>query len=533
MPIRRNGYFNNPALGQISANLADMFAPPSGADAAGWATAHAKNAEAEREADRYRMLVDRNTTPEIADFYLRTMPGGAKNTYYDIDQGNATLRANNAADNARALEDRRMQEAGALQRVYAAPIGVNKDQTVYLPEQTAAATGLNGTLTGMYGVNSGETLALPNGQMLQGAPKPMTSDEWRATQNERLRQSGQISDDMLIDTIVGDKTPVKAVVGGKGVYVSPGAAVRGGLEVYEEPKPEKYDNYLAFGPDGQEKRFLGYVGPEGQIIDASTREPVANVVRKEGTSGGFAVELGKDGGFKLVTGNNAGLTSSRVTDLQRSETENSRAVNELTTLFNTLRPDDLGVAGNINEWLTNYGAQAIPGLARPDVASTRANLNATTLGLAKALVQDDRLSDADRRAANEVMVSGGLGESLPGAQAKLASLIALSAYRQKFANTVRTGGEALKPLDGATLGQLVDDGLISPRIAETYKSNVLDHRRQATNSLLPGVNVPEMGTSSRSQDTGAVPTVSTPEEASRLPPGTRFRTPDGRIKVRP
>lgn len=368
---------------------------------------------------------------------------------------------------------------------------------------------------------------------MDGPRSPLSETQWRAREFGKLREGGQISDETLLDAVVGDKAPVKAVVGGKGVYVSPGAAVRGGLEVYEEPKPDKYDNYLAVGPDGQEKRFLGYVGPEGQIIDASTREPVANVVRKEGTGGGMTVEVGKDGGFKLVTGNNAGLTNSRVTDLQRSETENSRAVNELTTLFDTLRPDDLGVAGNVNEWLTNYGAQAIPGLARPDVASTRASLNATTLGLAKALVHDDRLSDADRRAANDIMVSGGLGESLPGAQAKLASLIALSAYRQKFANTVRTGGEALKPLDGAVLGQLVDEGLISPRVAQTYKSNVLDHRRQATNSLLPGVNVPEMGTASRSQDTGAVPTVSTPEEASRLPSGTRFRTPDGRIKVRP
>jgi hypothetical protein len=32
---------------------------------------------------------------------------------------------------------------------------------------------------------------------------------------------------------------------------------------------------------------------------------------------------------------------------------------------------------------------------------------------------------------------------------------------------------------------------------------------------------------------GALPVVKTPEEAMRLPPGTHFRTPDGRVKVRP
>lgn len=524
MPIRRNGYFNDPAFAQAATNLADLFAPPSGSDAAGWAAANAKNAEAQREAERYRMLTDRSTTPEIADFFLRTMPGGVKNTYYSDDQGNATQRyssdrayqsstENNVRDNARAIEERKLQEAGELQRFYATPVKAAEGETVFIPNQTQEASGF--------------------GPILHGTPKPPSTDQWFAQNYERLRQSGQIDDKEIVDTIMGKQTPVKAMVGGKGVYASPGAAVRGGLEIYEEPKPEKYDNYLAVGPDGQEKRFLGYVGPDGQIIDANSQQPVSNVVRKEGTSGGMAVEVGKDGGFKLVTGNGAGLTNSRVTDLQRTETENGRAVNELTTLFNTLRPDDLGVAGNVNEWLTNYGAQALPGLARPDVASTRANLNATTLGLAKALVQDERLSDADRRAANEVMVSGGLGESLPGAQAKLASLIALSAYRQKFANTVRTGGEALRPLDGGMLGQLVDDGLISPRVAETYKRNVLDHQRQATNSPLPGVNIPEMGTSSAAPDLRAIPTISTPEEASRLPSGTRFRTPDGRIKVRP
>lgn len=33
--------------------------------------------------------------------------------------------------------------------------------------------------------------------------------------------------------------------------------------------------------------------------------------------------------------------------------------------------------------------------------------------------------------------------------------------------------------------------------------------------------------------TGDMPTVSSPEEAAKLPPGTQFRTPDGRVKVRP
>lgn len=71
---------------------------------------------------------------------------------------------------------------------------------------------------------------------------------------------------------------------------------------------------------------------------------------------------------------------------------------------------------------------------------------------------------------------------------------------------------------------LVDDGAISPRVADEYARSVLRHSPQASDQMLPGV-----------QATAAdgVPTVSSPEEAMRLPSGTRFKTPDGRMKVRP
>lgn len=159
MPIRKNSYFNDPGLAQIGANLADLFAAPSGADAAGWAAARAKDMEAERDADRYRGIIDPNATPDQVDRFLRTMPGGVKNTYYSDDQSNATQRygfdrayqsstENNAADNVRALEDRRMQEAGELQRFYATPVKAAAGETVFIPNQTQDATGFAPILHG-------------------------------------------------------------------------------------------------------------------------------------------------------------------------------------------------------------------------------------------------------------------------------------------------------------------------------------------------------------------------------------------------
>jgi len=178
-------------------------------------------------------------------------------------------------------------------------------------------------------------------------------------------EKGGLDDQLLIDRILGVQTPVKVDGPDGPTYMTPGEAVRTWASAYERPTAERLENYLAIGPNNEEKRFVGYVGPDGGIYDAATRRPVPNVIRKEGTGGGLSFETDGQGGIKLSTGNAAGNTTVRVTDLQRQETEAGRAANELTALFDTLRPDDLGAAGNINELLTNYGAQMFPTLARP------------------------------------------------------------------------------------------------------------------------------------------------------------------------
>jgi hypothetical protein len=527
MAIRSSRYFNDPNFAQAASNLASMFAPPSGAEAAAWAEAQLRKQKAEQLADLFgnpnqpdfdrRNIAVGNYAP-TQSFYAQNQNNSTARyrvdqdnatSRYRVDQDSATSRANNAEDNSRAIVEAAFR-----------PLSEGRVRPA-IPAEVA----------GKFGIS-----ALPQ---VAGTPKPLSETEWQAAQNERLRQAGQLPDSVLIDAIVGDKTPVQALgPSGAPVYMSPGAAVRQGAQPYEKPTTSNLDgdNYLGVGPDGQEARFVGRPNASGGIVDINTGKPFpGQILRKEGTSGGMSVEVGKDGTFRMVTGNGAGQTNSRVTDLQRQEAEAGRAASELTSLFNVLRQDDVGVAGNVNEIATNYGAQFFPGLARPDVAGTRSQLNASTLSLAKALLGDDRLSDADRRAAKEVMVSGGLGESLPGARAKLATLITLSAYRQKFANTVRAGGAQMPPLDRRVLGQLVDDGAISPEVASVYAGNVLGRGPQATNSPVPGVNIPTAvpplaGTSGAPAD---IPIVRTPEEAAALPSGTRFRTPDGREKVRP
>src|SRR5688572_13333360 len=105
VPISRNQHFNSPAFAQAAANLSSLFEPPSGADAAGWANADAKRAESKRLADFFAYqtgpVYDREKADRMGVGAGAFMPN---QSFYSVDQGNATSRANNAVDNARALE---------------------------------------------------------------------------------------------------------------------------------------------------------------------------------------------------------------------------------------------------------------------------------------------------------------------------------------------------------------------------------------------------------------------------------------------
>ncbi len=285
MAIRTNRVFNDPGFAQAASNLASLFAPPSGADAAGWAAANAKNAEAKRLAELWTLAGDPSVEQPIFD--RRNIAAGnyaPTQSYYAVDEGNATTRRgqdrtfdasrlNNTDDNARALQDRQMQEAGALARQFAEPVLLNKDQTAFLPGQTAAATGLGPRLSGNIGLSQGETVVTPGGQTLMGAPKPLNESEWTAAQNERLRANGMLPDQMLIDIINGKQTPVQARgADGQPVFKSPGAAVREGASPYIAPSSVKQTNGLAILPNGT--RVPAIQSPDGRWVAAQTGAPL-------------------------------------------------------------------------------------------------------------------------------------------------------------------------------------------------------------------------------------------------------------------
>lgn len=162
--IRRNTYKPDPYLAKAAENIAGLFAPPSGTDAAGWANANAKRAEAARIAELYAGAAgDTDRQAVMAGLYNPTQ------SYYAQNQNNATTirgqdvtastsMLNNRADNERALA-------------------------------TNAADNTRASVVGLYGaLNPGQvrpevpaevarTVGLPTIAAAQGIPKPLTDSE--------------------------------------------------------------------------------------------------------------------------------------------------------------------------------------------------------------------------------------------------------------------------------------------------------------------------------------------------------------------
>ena len=177
MPVRSNGYFNNPAFAQAASNLASLFEPPSGADAAGWATADAKRAEAGRLASQFDYINDPNFNQQTFDrMGVATGTWSPNQSYQALELGDATTRrgqdvtaatsrANNAADNARAMELGQLSE---LQKFYGA---LNEGQVrPELPADIAGRFGVDRALPAERGLPKVLTDEQVKGRVMQGMP---------------------------------------------------------------------------------------------------------------------------------------------------------------------------------------------------------------------------------------------------------------------------------------------------------------------------------------------------------------------------
>lgn len=194
---------------------------------------------------------------------------------YAVDSTAATSTANNAADNARALEERRMQEEAATGREKLKPFTINDGQTYFASPEAQAAYGAPASGTGAQKLGQGDTTYLPDGRALQGAPKPLSESEWKAQEAARLQGSGQLSDADLKNTIMGG-TPVESVVGPDG---KPRIAYRPDA-VGQQPAPQSPGTVVNLGPNGEPlgnpgEGLVWQRGADGKVVMDGRGAPIA------------------------------------------------------------------------------------------------------------------------------------------------------------------------------------------------------------------------------------------------------------------
>lgn len=273
--IRRNSYYNDPAVGKAFDDLARAFAPPKATDIYASAHAASERQKADRLSQMFAYASDPNYNRETAD-RLGVMGGlfNPNQSYYSVDQTNTTSRANNDSTNRTSIEKTKMDNDAALTRQFALPIHVNENQTVRLPDQTAAATGLPSLFGGQTSVNQGETIRPADGSgPIVGQAKPLNESEWKAAQADELRKKGAIDDPTMAAIVMGN-TPLEVVQTPEGPRNMTRPQAIGQAPVLDEtkaPKPQ-VSNYKL--PDMQGKPGMAGTAilKDGAWFDSQTGE---------------------------------------------------------------------------------------------------------------------------------------------------------------------------------------------------------------------------------------------------------------------
>lgn len=244
MARRPNPYQRDPALASAFSNIAQMFAPPSGADAAGFASAGLNNAKRQQLEWFFQNPNDPTASSRSALTGTQTYgntPAGFMQSDATTRRGQdvtaSTSRANNAADNQRAMAQTRYGAVGEGQILPAMPGSVA--EMYGLPEQPEQR--------GAIKLSQNQTATLPDGTTMTGINRPVTMDEWTAQNMERQRQAGAVTDQQIVDLVMGRQSPV-TVMGPDGktpVYSSPGTAAR--MQMPAAAAPSSADNKLVEG----------------------------------------------------------------------------------------------------------------------------------------------------------------------------------------------------------------------------------------------------------------------------------------------
>lgn len=190
--IQGNGGYNSVAMAKAAADIAQMFAPPSGSDLAGYSVARKNNQESDFRAQLAQMA--QADTFDREQFDRLGMVAGnwtPNQSFHSVNIDDATTRRGQDISAATSIQNNELDNRTKLISDMFDARDPYHNQPA-LPADIAASFGLP------------EIPAMP------GLSKPLSETEWTAQQGQRLFDAGLLSDDEIKEMVVSGSKPSAA-----------------------------------------------------------------------------------------------------------------------------------------------------------------------------------------------------------------------------------------------------------------------------------------------------------------------------------
>ena len=359
--------FNDPALGQGFSNLAAAFAPPSGSDLSGYATAAATKQKAAQLAEYYNYAKDPNFDRAQFDRL-----GVATGTYAPV-QGYEALDMNNATQRYGYDVNNATQRYGYDVNA-AASIANNKNTVLGSTISSLYDNLAPGDVRPAVPANVAGLVGLPAIDAAQGSAKPMSETEVMGAILQGMPQPDQravVTGDIPVETIMGESGPV--------IVRRPDAV---GKTPYDKPTgATETQNYRTADGKGGGTAYFDAVAKVWKDTATQLPIPAGSVTFNSSLQGGAA-----ETGLNPTVANN-----SKAQALLAATVSTEDLVNRLETLIQT-NPAATGLAGNVISFAQD-AKQVIAEFAQkfgggPDTPVSIDELRGATEGLLNGLGAD-------------------------------------------------------------------------------------------------------------------------------------------------
>lgn len=208
-------------------------------------------------------------------------------------------------------------------------------------------------------------------------------------------------------------------------------------------KLQEAERIRATGPESPIGKMVADYDRARAAGDPAAAEFILAGIKESVTPKGMKLEVGPDGGIMFSQGStgDGGMTTANTTKSQERQYQQERLIREGGQLLGILRPQDLGIQGNVGEVAGGFLGQLDPKLANAQVAQNRTRLRTFRESALRAVSDDSRFSNNDRTAIEQMLPSDGWVENLPQAQGKLKAVLTI--FAQRATNEAqRQGGQS-------------------------------------------------------------------------------------------